>query len=196
TQLYYETAGTGTPLILLHGHACDTRMWDDQLEPFALSHQVIRFDSRGFGKSAMPPDEPWSPVDDVKALLEHLGITRAAILGFSMGGGVAIDFALAYPDMTQALIAVDCSPSGFAGPAELAAFWARAVAEAQANGPKAANKFVLTHPVLRFDMEIPHLARRIEQMHLDYSGWYWVNKDLSVDLEPPALQQLERIGVP
>lgn len=196
TRLYFETAGTGPPIILLHGHACDTRMWDDQFETFALSYQVIRYDQRGFGQSAMPTDEPFRHVDDLKALLEHLGITRAAILGMSMGGGVAIDFALAYPEMTRTLIAVDCAPSGFEMPAEFGTWFDAYVADAQANGPKVANQHILSIPVIRADMAIPNVARRVEQMHLDYSGWYLLNKDPGYGLESPALQQLDQISVP
>ena len=195
TRLYFETAGTGTPLILLHGHACDTRMWDDQFEVFAESYQVIRYDQRGFGQSAVPTGEPFRPIDDLKALLEHLGITRAHILGMSMGGTVVIDFVLAYPALTRTLIVVDGDPSGFEIP-EMGPLWAAYIADARANGPKVANKNILSIPVLRADMAIPHVARRVEQMHLDYSGWYLLNDDPRIKPETPALHQLDRVNVP
>jgi pimeloyl-ACP methyl ester carboxylesterase len=170
-------------------------MWDDQFETFAESYQVIRYDQRGFGQSAVPTGEPFRPIDDLKALLEHLSITQAHILGMSMGGTVAIDFVLAYPAMARTLIVVDGDPSGFDLP-EIGVWWDAYIADARANGPKVANKNILSIPVLRADMAIPHVARRVEQMHLDYSCWYVLNEDPRYGLEPPALQQLDQINVP
>ena len=84
TQLYYEVAGTGTPIVLIHGHGGDRRHWDDQFEAFAKNHKVIRYDVRGFGKSAKPVlEQSYSNHDDLKALLQHLGISKAHICGFS-----------------------------------------------------------------------------------------------------------------
>ena len=98
TRLYYEVAGSGHPLVLIHGFTLDTRMWDDQFETFAREYQVVRYDRRGFGKSSLPVDEDYAHADDLAALLEHLGIDRAYVLGLSGGGASAIDFALTYPE--------------------------------------------------------------------------------------------------
>ncbi|GAG10762.1 unnamed protein product, partial [marine sediment metagenome] len=106
TCLYYEIAGSGDPLVLLHGFTGNTQWWDDQFEIFATHYQVIRYDIRGFGNSALPTRESYSHVDDLKALLENLGISRTHVLGLSMGGEIAIDFALVYPELTTALITV------------------------------------------------------------------------------------------
>ena len=81
TRIYYEVAGSGHPLVLIHGFTLDARMWDDQFETFAQYCQVIRYDMRGFGKSAFPvPGESYTHADDLKALLEHLGIAHAYVL--------------------------------------------------------------------------------------------------------------------
>src|SRR5689334_19941744 len=106
TRLYYEVAGSGPPLVLIHGFDLDTRMWDDQFEVFAQHYRVVRYDVRGFGKSARPT-EPYAHEEDLKALLDYLGIAQAHIVGMSMGGGIAIDFTLTYPEMTRTLILVD-----------------------------------------------------------------------------------------
>ena len=107
TRLYYEMAGSGDPLVLIHGHTLDTRMWGDQFEPFARHYRVIRYDMRVYGKSALPTADSYAPADDLMALLRHLGLRSAHILGQSRGGAVAIDFALTYPEATATLIAVD-----------------------------------------------------------------------------------------
>ena len=70
TRRYYEIAGAGRPLVLIHGSTLDTRMWDDQFDIFAQHYQVVRYDVRGFGQSALPTDEPYARPNDLKSLLE------------------------------------------------------------------------------------------------------------------------------
>src|SRR5712691_3894667 len=86
--LYYEVAGTGHPLLLIHAGVADSRMWDDQFQTFASQYQVIRYDLRGFGKSSVPARK-FANHEDVTALYKYLGITRAHIIGNSFGGLVA-----------------------------------------------------------------------------------------------------------
>src|SRR6185295_1167159 len=100
-------------LVLVHAFSLDTRMWDDQVEAFAERYMVVRYDLRGFGRSA-PGSERYSHASDLKALLDHLGLDRVALLGLSMGGGAVINFTIAYPEMVRALITVDSSLGGFA----------------------------------------------------------------------------------
>ncbi len=110
TKLYYEVAGGGEPIVLIHGFTFDTRMWDDQFKEFSKQYRVIRYDVRGFGKSSTPNEgEPYSHHGDLKALLDYLDIKKAHILGLSMGGSIAINFTLEYPDYATSLIPVDSS---------------------------------------------------------------------------------------
>ena len=109
TRLYYEVSGSGHPLVLIHGLALDTRMWDDQFQAFSEYYRVIRFDLRGFGNSTLPTGDQYAYFDDLFALLNYLDISQAHILGLSLGGSVAVDFALAYPEATSSLILVDVS---------------------------------------------------------------------------------------
>ena len=111
TSLYYEVEGSGSPLVLVHGFACGLRTWDPQVRAFAARRRVVTYDGRGHGLSDAPPDaaaysQPIS-VEDLHGLLAHLEITRAAIGGLSMGGNIALNFALAYPQMVSALIIAD-----------------------------------------------------------------------------------------
>jgi pimeloyl-ACP methyl ester carboxylesterase len=102
-MLHYEEAGSGPPVVLLHGGALDLRMWDDQMEAFAARHRTIRLDARGHGKSETPTT-PFRQCDDVVELLDHLGIARAALVGLSMGAGTATDTTLEYPDRVSHLV--------------------------------------------------------------------------------------------
>jgi 3-oxoadipate enol-lactonase len=85
TRLYYEMAGSGHPLILIHGFTLDTCMWDDQFEVFAQHNQVTRYDLRGFGKSTLPTTEPYSHADDLKILMTHFGIESRCPAGGVVG---------------------------------------------------------------------------------------------------------------
>ena len=109
--LYYEVAGTGHPLLLMHAGIADCHMWDDQFQTYALQYQVIRYDLRGFGKSSVPAGK-FADHEDATALLKYLGVTRAHIIGNSFGGLVALDFALAHPEMVTSLVLVAPSVSG------------------------------------------------------------------------------------
>ena len=78
-SLYYETLGKGAPVILIHGGFGDRRMWDEQFEPLSQAFRVIRYDHRGFGKSA-PPAQAYSPVADLVKLMDHLDLKRANLV--------------------------------------------------------------------------------------------------------------------
>ncbi|MFI5271894.1 MAG: alpha/beta fold hydrolase [Ktedonobacterales bacterium] len=122
-HLYYEVAGEGHPLVLLHAGIADSRMWDDQFTEFARRYRVLRFDFRGFGKSGIPP-QAYSMRGDLYELLRQLDIQRAHLIGVSMGGGIAIDVALERPELVSALIPVGPGVSGMseATPEEIAYF--------------------------------------------------------------------------
>ncbi len=115
-RLYYEAAGIGPALVLVHAGVADCRMWDEQFEVFAERYRVIRYDTRGFGKTTSE-NVSFSNRQDIVDLLRHLGVERTAILGLSRGGQIAIDFTLEHPEMVTALIAVAAGISGFGGPA-------------------------------------------------------------------------------
>jgi pimeloyl-ACP methyl ester carboxylesterase len=119
--LYYETTGTGEPLVLLHAGIADSRMWDPQVAHFAERYRVVRYDLRGFGRSRMEPG-PFAHHDDLAALLRQLGVERATLVGSSFGGRVAIDCALAHPELVRALILVAPALGGYAMSAELDRF--------------------------------------------------------------------------
>jgi 3-oxoadipate enol-lactonase len=115
TSLYYEVAGEGHPLVLNHGGLVDHHLWDGQFDAFAQHFKVIRYDIRGFGASGMLSKgmEPYSMERDLHSLLQFLGIEKTYVLGLSLGGTLAIDFTLQYPEMVDALITVGSGLSGF-----------------------------------------------------------------------------------
>lgn len=94
----------GIPVLFLHAGVCDHRMWTSQVEAVATAgHRAVAYTRRGFGE-AVSPDEPFSHLDDLEAVLAQLGIHAAVFAGCSMGGGLAIDFALKHPGRTVGLV--------------------------------------------------------------------------------------------
>jgi len=112
-ELIYDVAGHGHPLVLIHGGLVDRHLWDDQFDVFARQYRAIRYDVRGYGESSTPT-EPYAHHEDLRRLLTFLGVESAYVLGLSMGGGIAIDFTLAYPAMVDALIPVASGLPGYA----------------------------------------------------------------------------------
>ena len=111
-RLHYEAAGLGHPLLLIHAGVADCRMWDALFPVFAQQFRVVRYDTRGFGKS-LTEDVSFSNRQDVSELLDHLGIDRTYVIGVSRGGSIAIDFTLEHPERVAALIPVASGLGGF-----------------------------------------------------------------------------------
>ena len=105
-RIYYEVTGAGRPLVLCHGLGGNHAIWWRQIEAFAAEHQVITWDMRGFGNSTLHSGEvgPQAARRDLLALLDHLGLDRVTVLGQSLGGYVALGFALEHPDRIETLV--------------------------------------------------------------------------------------------
>ncbi len=107
-EIYYEVTGQGFPLIWSHEFAWDYSSWDPQVNFFARRYQVITYSARGYFPSDVPPDttaySQEQSVADVRLLMEHLKLEQAHIGGLSMGGNVALNFALTHPTMARAII--------------------------------------------------------------------------------------------
>ncbi len=107
-NLYYETYGTGDPLILLHGGVGAIEMFGEVLPMLAQGRQVIGVDLQAHGRTA-DIDRPLafeSMADDIAGLIKHLGFTRADVMGYSLGGGVALQTAIRHPELVRKLVLV------------------------------------------------------------------------------------------
>ena len=126
-RLSYEVSGEGEPLVLVHAGIADRRMWDGQMEAFAKDYRVLRYDMRGFGETAMV-EGPYSHSEDLRGLLDSLGLERAHLVGCSMGGGAALDLALDHPGRVGALVLVGSAVSGFEADVDPPEQWEELVA--------------------------------------------------------------------
>ena len=107
-ELYYEDTGRGFPLVWCHEFGGDYRSWEYQVRYFSRRYRVVTWNYRGYPPSDVPKDADAYSVDilveDLRGLLQHLGITKAHVGGLSMGGGVALNFGVRYPEMCESLI--------------------------------------------------------------------------------------------
>lgn len=98
-RLYWESVGKGPALILLHGHSLDRTMWDPQMAALSRYFRVIRYDLRGYGRSTLPGEgEDRLHAEDLRLLMDRLGIARAHLVGLSLGGTVALDMLALHPE--------------------------------------------------------------------------------------------------
>jgi len=114
---YYEDTGSGDPVVFICGLSADMQVWRFQAPDLGKTHRVIAFDNRGAGRSSAP-DEPYTiaqMTDDLNALLKHLGVSSAHIVGWSMGGVIAQSLALAHPERVKQLLLLGTftAPDGY-----------------------------------------------------------------------------------
>ncbi len=111
-KIHYEMKGERTPLVLIHAGMLDKRMWEPQFGELSKHFKVLMYDARNHGITVSEPDT-FSHHDDLAKLLERLGIQKAVIMGLSMGGYIAVNFALDYPEKTIAIIPVCSGLTGY-----------------------------------------------------------------------------------
>jgi pimeloyl-ACP methyl ester carboxylesterase len=122
-NLYYEIHGAGRPLVLLHGGLGSGEMFGPVLPQLSERHQVVAPDLQGHGRTA-DIDRPLDirlMADDVAALIDHLGLDKPDVVGYSLGGGVALQVAVRHPDKVRRLVAVSANIRRDAIPAEMLA---------------------------------------------------------------------------
>lgn len=196
TRLYYETAGSGTPLVFVHGFSLDTRMWDDQFERYSRKYRVIRYDLRGFGQSDIP-DGPYSHHDDLHALLSALDAAPAHVVGLSLGSGIAVDFALTYPGSVRSLVLVAVAAlSGFESAREYNESLNPVWEAARTRGIDAAKAAWLSHAYFQPAHEQPEVAARLAQIVDAWSGWQFTHSNPARWAQPPAVGRLSEIRAP
>lgn len=111
-DLNYETYGQGEPLLLIHGLGSSLRDWEKQIPEFSEHFKVIACDVRGHGRSDKPPGPYSIPqmADDVVQFIQALNISNLSIVGVSMGGMIAYQVAVTFPQMVRRLVVVNCTP--------------------------------------------------------------------------------------
>lgn len=113
-QIHYEAAGSGPPVLITHGFGSSTKAWEGQAETLSDAYRIITWDMRGHAGTDSPVDPAQyseaATVDDMAAILDHLGIEKAVIGGLSLGGYMSLAFNLKYPGRVRALMLFDTGP--------------------------------------------------------------------------------------
>ena len=197
--LYYEVAGQGYPLLLIHAGIADSRMWDEQFPVFAQYYRVIRFDLRGYGQSVIPPNL-FAEYEDPAALLHSLGVEKAHVVGVSFGGKIAIDFTLAHPDMVTALVLVAPLVVGYAESAEVQRFneeEARLLEQGDLDAATELNVRTWVDGPRRTPEQVnPAVRERVREMQYHAFTVPVPEGADEIPLEPPAIERLSDIRVP
>ncbi len=111
-KLYYEVAGEGEWIVLVHDGNLHSVTWDEQFPVFSKNCRVVRYDRRGYGKSTYP-EKPYSNIEDLAEVFRQLNIDKAVLMGMSAGGGLVLDFALEHPDKVTGLVLIGAVVSGY-----------------------------------------------------------------------------------
>ncbi len=195
-KLAYEEAGQGVPVIFVHEYAGDLRSWEPQMRHFARRYRCVAYNARGYPPSDVPPT-PASysqarAADDIAAVLDHLGVAQAHIVGLSMGGFATLHFGFRHAARARSLVVAGCGYG--ADPAKRADFRAEAeavVAYIQANGMEAfAAKYAVGPSRVQFERADPRgFAEFIRQL-AEHSPLGSINTQLGVQRERPSLYDL------
>lgn len=199
SRIYYESTGTGPAVVLVHGGNLDRRMWDEQLPVLVPYFRVIRYDARGFGRSGYA-DTAFQAHADLYALLRHLDVSRASLVGLSLGGRIAIDFTLDHPDMVEKLVLAGPGLSGWQDWSAEDTTWIIAARRAAHDRDSVGMAMAwLTSDYMRPAMQQPLLASRLRAIASD-NATYWMalarRGEVERDADPPALGRLAAIRSP
>ncbi len=197
-DIHYQVAGEGYPLVWSHEFAGDITSWEPQVNFFSRRYQVITYCHRGYPPSGVPNDPAaYSQdhlVEDLNRLLQHLGIERAYISGLSMGGTVAISFAIAHPEMCRALIVASAGAGSDSGDRErLLASW------------QALSESMVADGMERFADGYARGPERVQFLRKDPVGWAKFHAGLArhsaqgssltfrgVQMKRPTIYELEK----
>jgi 3-oxoadipate enol-lactonase len=199
--LAWESAGEGPDVVFLHPGLWDGRVWDEQFGVFSRTYRVLRFDFRGYGRSSRPePGRSYSHVDDLEAVMDAASVERTALVGCSMGGSTAIDFALEYPSRVSALVLASSGMNAFDDrltpeeEAELELLDAPVAEATEAGDIERAERARLRiwAPLGTED----EAGRRISEIAFDNIHEMTMDETGRRDISPPAIERLEQIEAP
>jgi len=196
-QLYYEETGSGAPLIFVHEFAGDMRSWEPQLRHFGQCWRAIAFNARGYPPSDVPEDPAQysqnRAADDIAAVLDHLGIDRAHVVGLSMGGFATLHFGFRHPQRALSLVVAGCGYG--AEPTQSARFKAEAASIAQMlkrDGMAAfAGRYAYGPTRVEFENKDPRGFAEFARHLAEHSALGSANTQLGVQGARPSLYDLQ-----
>lgn len=196
-ELFYESTGSGVPLVFVHEFAGDMQSWEPQVRHFSRRFRVITFNARGYPPSSVPPDarsySQARAVADIVAVMDHAGIERAHVAGLSMGGFATLHLGLTHPQRALSLCVAGCGYG--AEPEQRARFRAEAEACAALLLEKGMAAFADTYahgPTrLPYERSDPRGFAEFKAQLAAHSALGSANTQLGVQRERPSLYALE-----
>ncbi|MFA3921098.1 alpha/beta fold hydrolase [Ruegeria sp. 2012CJ15-1] len=192
--------GEGSGIVFLHAGVADRRMWSKSLAHFGKHNLAMAYDRRGFGET-QSPDEAFSHVQDLKAVLDDLGLDRPVLVGCSQGGRLAVDFTLRYPAKVSAVVLAAPAISGADNPStfspEIAAAFQKLDAAEQQSDEALINDaeahLWLDGPA----SEEGRVTGPLRDLFLDMNGIALAHPELTKEIQPKSsMDQLQSIEVP
>ena len=192
---YYDDQGSGPPVVLIHGHSADSRMWDLQVPALlAAGYRVIRYDLRGHGRTTAPDTGyTWDHYSaDLRDLLDHLQVQRTHLAGLSMGGAVAMHFALDQPARVASLALIDSALPGFGYSPEFEEA-VEALREAvRREGPQhTLERLWLSHPLFDGLRRFPERFAALQEMVLSFPAREYLD---DTEYPQPERQHIDRLA--
>ncbi len=185
--MYYEIAGQGEPVILIHAYSVDSRMWNPQFAELAKHYKVIRYDLRGYGNTDRPIEgQRYSHAQDLNKLMYFLGIQKAHIVGLSMGAAVAVDFLALYPQKVLSATIVSGGIWNLSGPID-----PNGAEFIKKQGVEAYKKQWLERVLNICGPHKNEIQPQLQQMMNDWSAWQVLHSESFGQFNPPAAKQLK-----
>jgi len=196
-MINYDVAGrSGPAVVFIHGWTHNLSVWDDQVAALSNRYRVVRFDTRGYGKSSGFSDPSADP-QDLLTLLEALHIPSAYIVGHSRGGDVALRFAAAYPQRVKGLVLYGAFPEGFPAPPAVGQFFGSLPEIARKNGLDSVGKLLLASDIAWVPPGRNDVMERYRRLWASYSGKDLLNPQPESHRVPvPSTEQIKMMRVP
>ena len=169
-RIHYRRSGAGYPVVFLHAGVADSRMWEPQAAGLGKHFDVITPDMRGYGESELPATS-WSPTADVLALMDALHIREAPhLVGCSIGGGIAIDFALEHPERVSKLVLVGAGVADHQAADANDPIYAETISAEEANDLGALNEAEMNLWLVGPGRTVSHVDQKLRDLFLDMNG--------------------------
>lgn len=196
SKIYYEIFGLGEPLIFIHADALDCRQWDNQIEYFSNKFKTIRYDQRGFGKSDIPSDTPYSFADDLDKLMQALNISKAHLIGLSLGAAEVINFTVSHPEKVFSIVLADAGIDGDGFNQEFRDAVKTPIELAKKGKIGEAKKAWSNLHFLDSSRSNLRVWNLVLKMINDTSGYRWYGTNQPIHSKPLSIERLEEIHVP
>lgn len=195
-RIHYEAAGRGELLVLLHDGLTHAGIWDAQFRRYADIFRVVQYDRRGHGRSDVP-DRSYSPVADLRSLLDRLESARAVLIGSSAGGRLALEFAAQHPDRVSSLVLVGPVVSGYGYSNHFVERGRLNMAPLTDGDVDSTVKNWVRDPYLLGTDEAA-VRKRLRDLMNQYAEkrFLRLDPDLALDPEPAALARLKALDIP